>query len=85
MRRRCAELGIRDPALQCKLFDTLVLPILSYGVEGWGVKPSFGKAAEALHRSFLKTLLEFGSPQQMRLFWQKKLAATVELSMLLGS
>ena len=30
---RCAEVGIRDPALQCKLFDTLVLPILSYGVD----------------------------------------------------
>ena len=26
MRRRCALLGIRDSALQCKLFDTLVLP-----------------------------------------------------------
>ena len=37
MRRRCALLGIRDPALQCKLFDTLVLPILSYGCEVWGV------------------------------------------------
>ena len=36
MRRRCAELGIRDPALQCKLFDTFVLPILSYAVEVWG-------------------------------------------------
>ena len=23
MRRRCAEVGIRDPALQCKLFDTI--------------------------------------------------------------
>ena len=37
MRRRCALLGIRDLALQCKLFDTLVLPILSYGCEVWGV------------------------------------------------
>ena len=37
MRRRCALLGIRDPALQCKLFDTLLLPILSYGCEVWGV------------------------------------------------
>ncbi len=37
MRRRCALLGIRDPALQCKLFDTLVSPILSYGCEVWGV------------------------------------------------
>ena len=51
MRRRCALLGIRDPALQCKLFDTLVLPILSYAVEVWGVKHSFGEAAEVLHRS----------------------------------
>lgn len=30
--QRCAELGIRDPALQCKLFDTLVLSLLSSGV-----------------------------------------------------
>ena len=29
VRRQCAEVGIRNPALQCKLFDTLVLPILS--------------------------------------------------------
>ena len=36
MRRRCALLRIRDPALQCKLFDTVVLPILSYGCEVWG-------------------------------------------------
>ena len=59
MRRRCAEVGIRNPALQCKLFDTLVLPILSYhnGVEVWGVKSSLGEAAEVLHRSFLKSLL----------------------------
>ncbi|KAL3141224.1 hypothetical protein ABBQ38_003565 [Trebouxia sp. C0009 RCD-2024] len=33
MWRRCAELGIRDPALQCKLFDTLAPAILSYAVE----------------------------------------------------
>ena len=26
---RCAELGTRNPALQCKLSDALVLPILS--------------------------------------------------------
>ena len=35
----------------------MVLPILSYGVEVWGVKASLGEAAEVLHRSFLKSLL----------------------------
>ncbi len=57
MRRRCALLGIRDIALQCKLFDTLVLPILSYGCEVWGVDTKCGAAAEALHRDFLRRLL----------------------------
>ena len=42
MQRRCAEVGIRNPAMQCKLFDTLVLPISSYGVEVWGVKSQLG-------------------------------------------
>ncbi len=44
-------------ALQCKLFDTLVLPILSYGCEVWGVDTKRGAAAEALHRDFLRRLL----------------------------
>ena len=57
MRRRCPLLGIRDPALQCKLFDTLVLPILSYGCEVWGVDAKCGAAAEALHKGFMKSLL----------------------------
>ena len=57
MRRRCALLGIRDPALQCKLFDTLVLPILSYGCEVWGVDARCGAAAEPLHKGFMKSLL----------------------------
>ena len=48
MRRRCALLGIRDPALQCKLFDTLVLPILSHGCEVLAVDTKCGAAAEAL-------------------------------------
>ena len=49
----------QDLALQRKLFDTLVLPILSYGVEVWGVKSSLGEAAEVLHRSCLKSLAGF--------------------------
>jgi len=35
LRRRCAELRISDPALQCQLFDALVKPVLSYGCEVW--------------------------------------------------
>ena len=57
MRRRCALLGIRDPAMQCKLFDTLILLILSYACEVWAVNPNVGEAAEVLHRNFLKHLL----------------------------
>ena len=59
IRRRCALLGIRDPALQFKLFDTLVLPILSYGCEvgNWGVDTKCSAAAEALHRDCLRRLL----------------------------
>ena len=58
MRRRCALLGIQDPALQCKLFDSLVLPVLSYvSCEVWGVDAKCGAAAEALHKGLLKSLL----------------------------
>ena len=84
MRRRCALMGIRDPAMQCKLFDTLVLPILSYACEVWAVNPKVGEAVEVLHRSFLKQVLgvrmsttsdivlaEFGRfPLQVH-FWQQ--------------
>ena len=84
MRRRCALLGIRDHAMQCKLFDTLVLPTLSYACVVWAVNPNVGEAAEVLHRSFLKHLLgvrtctaneivlaEFGRfPLQVH-FWQQ--------------
>ena len=56
-RLKISTLDIRDPALQCKLFDTLVLPILSYGCEVWGVDTKCGAAAEALPRDFLRRLL----------------------------
>ena len=49
MRPRCALLGLRDLALQCMLFGTLVLPILSYGCKVWGVDTKCSAAAEALH------------------------------------
>ena len=57
MNRRCALLPISDPELRCKLFDSLVLPILSYASEVWGVDEKIGDAAELLHRQFLKHIL----------------------------
>ena len=73
--------------MQCKLFDALVLPILSYACEVWAVNTNVGEAAaEVLHRSFLKhflgvrtctaneiALAEFGRfPLQVH-FWQQNL------------
>ena len=86
MRRRCAQLHTTDPALQCKLFNSLVLPILSYACEVWAVDQKASLAAEKLHRQFLKQLLhvrkstaseivlaEFGRyPLQIH-FWQQVL------------
>jgi len=57
MNRRCALLPISDPELRCKLFHSLVLPILSYASEVWGVDEKIGDAAELLHRQFLKHIL----------------------------
>ncbi|KAL3132548.1 hypothetical protein ABBQ32_14236 [Trebouxia sp. C0010 RCD-2024] len=57
MNRRCAFLHISDPKQRCNLFDNLVLPILSYASEVWAVDEGVGKAAEQLHRQFLKHVL----------------------------
>ena len=54
MNCRCAFLHISDPKQRCKLFDSLVLPILSYACEVWAVDKEVGKSAKQLHRQFLK-------------------------------
>ena len=59
LQRRCAELGIKDTRLICRLFDTLVLPVLSYGCEIWAPcasESSLG-ALERVHTQFLKSLI----------------------------
>jgi hypothetical protein len=56
LRRPCADLKINDPAIVCQLFDALIKPVLSYGCELWVDKPAT-KSLEAIHRSFLKSLL----------------------------
>ena len=57
--RRCQQLHIYDPILKCKLFDTLVTPILSFGCELWSVVGSKQELQdlEKVHLSFLKMLL----------------------------
>jgi len=52
--RRCAELHIFDPALQCQLFDALVKPVLSYGCEVW-LDHMAREQLEVVHWAFLKS------------------------------
>jgi hypothetical protein len=56
LRRRCAELRIFNPVLQCQLFDALVKPVLSYGCEVWSDHMA-REQLEVVHRAFLKSLL----------------------------
>ena len=61
---RCTQMGLHNVAIRANLFNTLVMPSLTYGCEIWGVfelrrlltanQQWGGKGkAEALHRSFL--------------------------------
>ena len=59
MLRRCRELGIDDPALQVKLFDALVHPVMMYAVEFWGAGDVLKeeRAGDLVQRSFLRGVL----------------------------
>ncbi len=50
-------LRISDPALRCKLFDSLVQPMVSYACNVWGGEDGIGDKAELLHRQCLKHFL----------------------------
>ena len=60
-KRRQGELASSKFAIhgkqRCKLFDSLVLPILGYASEVWAVDDEEGNSAEQLHRVFLKHVL----------------------------
>ena len=53
----CTGLLLFHPATICKLFDKLVLPILSYSCEVWAVNLKIVAKAEPVLRQFLKQLL----------------------------
>ena len=59
LQRRCQQLSIHDPVLKCKLFDTLVKPILCYCCEVWSVLGSRTALAsmDRIQIGFLKILL----------------------------
>ena len=97
LRRRCADLKLKDPAIVCQLFDALVKPVISYGCELWVDEPAT-KSLEAIHRSFLKSLLGISDTTPSRivlaefgrfpllLFWrQQALKYKARLSTLLPS
>ena len=62
--RRYTNLSKLKAALACKIFDTMISPILTYNSEIWGVyvKPDFkiwdGSQIEKLHLQFCKRYLE---------------------------
>jgi hypothetical protein len=56
MRQAKAE-DIADPIILCRMFDTLVAPILLYGSEAWGFNNALVEGANRLHMGFLKRLL----------------------------
>lgn len=59
LQRRCQQLHLHDPIIKCKLFDTLVKPILCYGCEVWSIvanKSDLDKL-ERIQIGFLKRLL----------------------------
>jgi hypothetical protein len=56
LRRRCVELRIFDPALQCQLFDALIKLVLSYGCEVRSDHMAH-EQLKVVHRAFMKLLL----------------------------
>ena len=59
LQRRCQQLHLHDPIIKCKLFDTLVKPILCYGCDVWSIvanKLGLDKF-ERIQIGFMKRLL----------------------------
>ena len=84
LQRRCQQLRIHDPTLKCKLFDTVVKPILCYGGDIWSVlgcksaiadleRVQIGFLGVQIHTSTLHVLAEFGR-YPLKIAWQAQAA-----------
>jgi len=69
LQRRCTELRIFDPTLQCQLFDAVVKPVFSYGCEVWSDHMAH-EQLEVVHRAFLKSSLGSAPRHLVTLCWQ---------------
>ena len=60
LQARCAELGIVNTRLRCKLYNAVVKPVLSYGCEVWVplVSDTSLEELERVHLSFLRRILD---------------------------
>ena len=58
LHQRCSDLRLDTPSIMCRLFDSLIAPVLSYGCEVWSYSSNASSlsAAEVLHRRFLKRI-----------------------------
>ena len=54
-------LDFPPPFLMCKLFDTLITPILEYGCQIWNFQAGNNREIEILHRKFCKFILKVPS------------------------
>ncbi len=72
MQHRCQQLSIHDPVLKCKLFDTLVRPILCCAAKSGmfsGAKRCLMTCSE-LRLGLCKYCLGFRSIQRHSMYWQ---------------
>jgi hypothetical protein len=69
LRRRCVELRIFDPTLQCQLFDALVKPVLNYGCEVW-LDHIAREQLEVVHWAFLKSSMGLAPRHPVTSCWQ---------------
>ena len=88
LQRRCQQLRIHGSNLRCKMFDTLVKPILCYGCEIWSVLGCKSAIADLervpigflkillgvqIHTSTLHVLAKFGR-YPLKIAWQAQAA-----------